>query len=331
MEKKMNIRVFILFAVSILSFSCSGRKMYGEENPGFEILRFDKDLYQYLTNNEPDSDLKKYAGFLDVFGERVINIGKSDSLDFSGRLKKYFSEPTLMGLYNDELKVMNDISLFNSELSQGFHVFSEHFPLVKHPQVYMHVSGLNQNVIVTDEILSLSADKYLGSDYPLYQEFFYDYQRQLMSPDRIVPDYLLGFMMANFPFKGNEDILLDRILYEGKLRYLLSRLLPDRQIWEYVAYNKEQYMWCSNNQSQIWKTILENQHLFTANYLTTAQYLKEAPHTAFLPVESPGRAGIWLGYQIIIAYMKQNPNTSLQQLMEITDYRELLKQSKYKP
>jgi hypothetical protein len=328
----MKIRIIVLLLAGIGCMSCSGRKMYGEEKKTeVEILRFDKDLYQYLTDSENDSVFSKYVEFLTIFGENVVFVNKSDSTGLDEKLRNYFSDTVLMRIYKDEQCILNDISGINSELSQGLNRFFEYFPQIKRPKVYLHVSGFNQNVIVTDDILSLSADKYLGSDYPLYQSFFYDYQRQLMSPDRIVPDYLLGFMMANFPFQGNEDVLLDRILYEGKLRYFLSKLLPDRQIWEYVAYSKEQYLWCSNNQSKIWGAILENQHLFAANYLTTTQYLKDSPHTAFLPLESPGRAGIWLGYQIIIAYMKQNPDTSLQQLVEMIDYPMLLKQSKYKP
>ena len=269
--------------------------------------------------------------FLDVFGAGVLDIGKSDSTGFYSRLKGYFSDSTLMGIYRDEQEKFADITEINEELSKGLHDFLHQFPQIKPPKVYMHVSGFNQNVVVTDDILSISADKYLGADYPVYQDFFNDYQRQLMSSDRIVPDYLLGFMMANLPFKGDEDVLLDRMLYEGKLRYMLSQLLPNRQVWEYTGYDREQYEWCTQHQSLIWKTILENHHLFTADYLTTNQYLKEAPHTAALPVESPGRAGVWLGCQIVSAYMKQKPHTSWQELMENTDYQEILKQSKYKP
>ncbi|GHT54409.1 gliding motility lipoprotein GldB [Bacteroidia bacterium] len=328
---KQSIRIFILVVSCIFSAGCSGKKAYGEEIPDFKIIRIDTELYNYLSKNEPDSVLKADTGFWNVLGEKVIGIGRSDSTGFYERLKKYFSEPTLMGLYRDEQKQFADIQTLTSEVSSGLDVFLKEFPAIKRPQVYLHVSGLNQNVIVTNEILSLSADKYLGADYPLYQQFFYDYQRQLMTPDRMAPDYLLGFMMANLPFKGKDDVLLDRMLYEGKLRYILSMLLTDRQAWEYVGYNEAQYAWCSNNQKQIWKTILENQHLFTGNYMTTAQYLKEAPHTSFLPVESPGRVGVWLGYQIIVSYMKQNPDTGFQELMDLTGYQDLLKQSKYKP
>jgi hypothetical protein len=305
--------------------------MYSESNSDLQIIRMDEYLYHYLTQNESEKIPDEYESFLNEYGEKVIYIGRSDSLDFQERLHSFFSDSALMALYGDEQSAFSDISEINAELSQGMEILLSNFPQLKQPKIYMHVSGLNQNVIVTDEILSLSADKYLGANYPLYQDFFYEYQRQLMSRDRIVPDYLLGFMMANLPFEGNDEVLLDRMLYEGKLRYLLSQFIPDREVWEYVGYNKEQYTWCVTYQSKIWKSILENQHLFHPDYVTTSQYLNEAPYTASLPVESPGRAGIWLGYQIIVSYMKNYPKTGMQELMNRTDYKELLKLSKYNP
>jgi hypothetical protein len=328
---RLKIRLFFIFSVCFLFACCSGKKVCGEVNPEFQILRFDKDLYGYLVNNDSAGFIEAYKPFLDEFGKNVIYVGGVDSIGFDDRLKKYFSEPTLMGLYADEQKKFSDLTAINAELSQGLETLIRYFPTLKQPKIYMHVSGLNQNVIVTDDFLSLSADKYLGADYPLYSDFFYEYQQQLMSPDRIVPDYLLGFIMANFPFQGNEDVLLDRILYEGKLRYILSLLIPDRQTWEYVGYNEQQYSWCKENEAGIWKFLLENKHLFTPDYLTTNQYLKVSPHTAFLPAESPGRVGEWLGFQIINAYMKHNPDTSLPELIAKVDYQELLKLSKYKP
>jgi hypothetical protein len=325
------MKIVSLFVLGILIFACSGKKAYGESNSEEQIIRFDKDLYQYLVQNVNEEALDRYKPFLDEYGEKVIYIGKPDSADFYQRLKAFFSEPALMELYRDEQTKLADINSVCEELAGGMKILLAEFPSLKQPKIYMHVSGLNQNVIVTDDILSLSADKYLGADYPFYQDYFYEYQRQLMSPDRIVPDYLLGFMMANFPFEGNEKVLLDRMLYEGKLRYILSRLLPRRKTWEYVGYTQEQYSWCMDRQSKIWQILLENQHLFQPNYIVTSQYLKEAPYTPSLPTESPGRVGIWLGYRIIHSYMENHPQVSLQALVKMTDYRKLLKQSKYKP
>ena len=325
------VRIYPLFLVCFLLFGCSEKKAYGEVNPELQIVRFDTELYQYLTNNELDDVLDVHKPFLDEFGKKVVYVGGVDSAGFYDRLKNYFSEPTLMSLYKDEQEIFKDLTEINRELSFGIEALIQSFPSLKQPKLYLHVSGLNQNVIVTEEVLSLSADKYLGSDYPVYQRFFHEYQRQLMSPDRIVPDYLLGFLIANFPFEGNESVLLDRILYEGKLRYIISLLMPNREVWEYVGYNQAQYVWCKDNEARIWKLILENKHLFPSDYRTTELYIREAPHTSFLPTESPGRVGVWLGFQIINSYMKNHPNSSIQELIDMIDYQELLKQSKYKP
>ncbi|MDR0428268.1 MAG: gliding motility protein GldB [Dysgonamonadaceae bacterium] len=326
-----NIRFCCLILFSVLTFSCSGNKTPNADDSAFKIIRFDNELYRYLNDKKNNSFLSEHFLFLNEYGEKIIHTGRPDSLGFETRLNNFFSEPTLMSLYKDEQEKFADITEINIELSQSLALFFDHFPEIKKPQVYMHVSGLQQNVIVTDDILSLSVDKYMGMDYPLYQKFFYDYQRRLMTPERIVPDYLLGFMMANFPFQGNNDILLDRMIYEGKLRYILSRLLSKRNYWEYVGYNPEQYEWCRENGSRIWKYILENQHLFTPDYKTTIQYLREAPYTSLLPSESPGQVGVWMGFQIVASYMKHFPDTSLNHLMTLTDYQDFLKKSKYKP
>ena len=327
----MNFKYFVLIFGFACFLNCSERKVYGEENPEFYIQRFDVDFYRYLTHNELDATLNIYKQFLPVFGDDILGIGLPEEPHFFSKLKEYFSHPAIMDLYKVQQSEFQDISLINKELSEGLDAFLQEFPSISKPRVYMHVSGWEQKVVVTDDVLSLSADFYLGADYPRYQDYFYDYQLKNMNADRIVPDYLLGFMMANLPFSGNQEVLLDRILYEGKLVYILSRLLPDRQIWEYIGYTKEEYLWCSNNQERIWGLILENQHLFTPNALITSQYLKDAPHTAFLPNESPGKVGVWVGYQIIIAFMKHHPDVTLKELVDLTDYQKILKESRYKP
>ncbi|MDR0543439.1 MAG: gliding motility protein GldB [Dysgonamonadaceae bacterium] len=327
----MYLRLFTCWICGFLLLSCSPKKAGSESGPDRKTIRFDRVLYQYLIRNEPDEVLTEYRDFLDEYGEKVIGIGRSDSAGFYDRLKKYFSEPTLMQLYGDEQACLADIPAVDAELSSGMETLLKHFPNLRRPKIYMHVSGWGQNVIVTDDILSLSADKYLGADYPLYPEFFYEYQRQGMSPDRIVPDYLLGFLMANFPFQGNEDVLLDRMIYEGKLRYILSQLLPGRKIREFTGYTQEQYDWCNHHRGRIWQSILENRRLFLPDYPTTSAYLNEAPSTSTLPADSPGRTGIWLGFQIVASYMKHYPATDWQALMDRTDYVDFLKEARFNP
>ncbi len=325
-------KLLFLFLLCFTDFSCVGGKALGEENPDLNVKRFDVDFYRYLSKQTTEDTLStEYKTFLDIYGEQIIRVGASDSTGFYERLNKFFSEPTLMSLYKSEQEKFPDFDFVNKELNPALTMLLKEFPGLKQPQVYVHVSGLNQNIIVTDEVLSLSADKYLGADAPIYQDFFYDYQRQNMTPERITPDYLLGFMMGNFPFEGNPDVLLDRMLYEGKFCYLLSRLLPERNPWEYVAYTKEQYTWCSDNEADIWRNILKKDHLYTPDYMVVTQYINDAPYTASISSDSPGRLGVWVGFQIISAYMKKHPETTLLDLMKRTDAKEMLKDAKYKP
>ena len=47
--------------------------------------------------------------------------------------------------------------------------------------------------------------------------------------------------------------------------------------------------------------------------------------------DSPGRTGVWIGWQIVQAYMNTNPGTSLKELMENDDYLGILNNSGYQP
>ncbi|MDR1371464.1 MAG: LysM peptidoglycan-binding domain-containing protein [Dysgonamonadaceae bacterium] len=302
------------------------------ENQKLNIIRFDVDLYRYLNKQLSEEALStSYRDFLEIYGQQVVGTGKPNSMDFYRRFNDFFSEPTLMLLYEEEQLQFNNLDFINKELDPALNTLFKEFPRLKRPSVYAHISGLNQNVVVTDDILSISLDKYMGADYPLYKNHFHNYQLRDMAPERIVPDYLLGFLMANFPFQGRNDILLERIIYEGKLRYILTHLLPNRTHRECMGYTEEQDSWCNTNRSRIWKAILRNGHLYTPDYITTAKYINSTPYTAPISTESPGKLGVWVGFQIVDSYMKNYPETTLSELMNLADPMRLLKDSKYKP
>jgi hypothetical protein len=326
---KNGICLFCLLGAFVAS--CSGKKAHSEETPSFAVVRADRMIFDFVVGNQSDSTLMPLDGFLDLLGENIIHIGRTDSADFGNRLRRFYTEPTLLQLYRDEQAQFADIETFSRDVERGLDALIAEFPALVRPTVLIHVSGLNQSVVVTDSLLSLSADKYLGANYPLYVQYLPDYQRQNMRPDMMAPDCLLGFLMANLKFVGNPDMLLDKMLYEGKLRYILSRLLPGRQLWDYVGYSREQYLWCADNEKRIWTLMQENRHLTTPDYMTAIQYLQDAPHTAFLPAAAPGRVGIWLGYRIVSDFMSQHPNTRLSQLMDMTDSEKFLAEAKYKP
>lgn len=329
----MNFRLSFIIVLLVICSSCKGQgnNSYASANP-VHIKRFDKALYQLLQTNDTTlvNDFQQtYYDMLEVTGKGILNIQSIEQPGFLGKLFRYYSEPTLKGLYKDAITQYDTIDDIEQQLGSGFAFLKDHLPSLPIPEVYMHVSGFNQNVLVAENLLSVSIDKYLGKEYPLYKDFFYEYQLAKMHRSHIVPDYLAGWLMSEYVFSGKENVLLDRMVYQGKIKYLVSEAVPGMEPYELMGYTKEQYEWCKENEGAIWKSIIENKHLYTPDHLTTNMYFEDMPHPAFAE-GSPGNIGAWIGWQIVDKYMRESKALP-ESLMQQTNAQEILTASKYKP
>ncbi|MDR3142841.1 MAG: gliding motility protein GldB [Tannerellaceae bacterium] len=330
----MHSGIYLVILLLLPCVSCGGQ----ENNPfadaaPVQIHRFDKALFQLI---EADDDstlqnrlLQEYYGMLDVTGKGVLNMQSPEAPGFFDRLVNYYSEPALKGLYRDAITAYDSISDIEKQLGAGFAYLQAHFPAMETPAVYMHVSGLNQNVLAAENLLSLSIDKYMGKTYPLYLNFFYDYQLEDMQRSHIVPDYLSGWLLSEYPFTGKENVLLERMVYEGKIRYLVSHALPGATPCELMGYSEKDYEWCTTHEKAVWKAIVERKHLYTPDHITANKYFEDMPST-FLSLDAPGKLGVWIGWQIVTGYMKET-HTTPEELMKQTNAQEILTASKYKP
>jgi hypothetical protein len=61
------------------------------------------------------------------------------------------------------------------------------------------------------------------------------------------------------------------------------------------------------------------------------KYIDEAPFTATVSQESPGRLGVWLGWQIVQSYMDKHPEVTLRALMLDNNYKQIFDKSGYQP
>ena len=295
------------------------------------IERFDRALLEMIESGDTALGKKlldAYPYELEIVGKGVLNMQSPAQPGFFERLIRYYSEPTLKRLYEEAVAKYADVSDIETQLSQAFAFLKANFPEMQIPAVYMHVSGFNQNVLVGDSLLSLSIDKYMGKDFPLYQAFFPNYQRIKMQRTRVAADYLAGWLMSEYPFEGNESVLLDRMLYEGKIKYIVSLALPELSPAQLMGYTEAEQAWCEAHEKTLWSTIIERKHLYTPDRLTTEKYLRDTPCT-FLSDETPGNVGTWIGWRIISSYM-QAVKPTLPALMKQTNAQELLGMAKYR-
>jgi hypothetical protein len=327
----MHTKLILIVALALACEGCRGQASV--ETEAIRIERFDKALLRLVEAGDDvgiqGEMLCDFTEMLDVVAKGVFNMQSTEAEGFFDRLVNYYSEPNLLRLYREAVAAYDSVGDVEQQLAHAFARLKECLPAMPVPHVYMHVSGFRQNVLTADNLLSISIDRYMGVDYPLYRDFFHPYQREKMLRERVAPDMLTGWLMSEYPFDGREAVLLDRIIYEGKIRYLVARALPDAPQRLLMGYTERDLEWCRANEPELWKTIIKRRHLYTPDLLTTEKYLDDAPAT-FLADNAPGALGVWIGWQIVRRYADVT-NSSPEDLMRNTDAQDILTKSRYKP
>ena len=206
----MVTKLIMACILSATLLSCNGQNTntinYATVEP-LHINRFDKDLFRLIdtedTTLQPEL-IKQYPEMLDIIGKGILNLQTIETPGFFEKMRNYYSEPTLKGLYRDAITQYASVEDIEKSLGYGFAYLKENFPSMQIPAIYMHVSGFNQNVLVGDSLLSLSIDKYMGKDYPLYQDFFYDSQKLKMQRGLVV-GLSGGVAHVRISFRGKRE------------------------------------------------------------------------------------------------------------------------------
>lgn len=338
MMKTRNSYILLLL-IGLLFASC--RMSTGEpvkdpiEEEGISVVRYDKLLDEYVRFNSFSALQKmniEYRRPTKLLIEDVLAIGQVNDDNILRKLRAYYSDTTLLRLMDDVQARYPDLQEVEKDLTKGFRELQKEVPGLLVPTVYSQISALNESVIVTDSLLGISLDKYMGEDYPLYKRFYYAYQRRTMRPDRIVPDCFIFFLMSEYPFPMEHGrTLLDVMLHYGKINYVVKQILDYSSSEEVLGYSPEEKQWCHDHRKDVWEFIARNNHLAATDPMVVRQYTKPAPSKIFFGEDAPSLVGTWLGTQIIESYMKRHKGMGLQQLLEMTDYKEMFAQAKFKP
>ncbi len=282
------------------------------------INRYEVDFYKSNTGNLPLLKHKYPYLFPRSF---------SDSLAISK-----MSNKEEIDLFNETQKIYNDISDLELQLSSLFKHIKYYNPKFKSPNISTMISNIDYDsrVIYADSILLISLDVFLGKEHKFYSDYP-KYIRENNTKENIIVD-IANSISENqiLPIKSRSFI--GKMVYEGKKMYLLDLYLPTISDKLKIGYLEPKLDWAVANEEDIWKYFIERKLLFSTDTKLNKRFLDNAPFSKFYlenDNQSPGRIGIWLGWQIVRSYM-QNNDVSLQQLLKINDL-DLYKKSKYKP
>lgn len=299
------------------------------------ITPFYEDLFSFPTDSLEEylSALeKKYGDYFIKYCTGVIGTGHPTEKGFIENMRTFLSYEPNQEVLDSVRIVFGESEWLKDELEAGFKYHKYYFPESIVPNVYLHISGFNQSVVVDSTWLSVSVEKYLGSDCIFYEWLGIPvYLRRGMIPEKVAPDIFKAMAMSDYPYDVSTDHLLNQMVYQGQILYYVHQMKPFLEDTLLFNYSQEQLRWVRKNESYMWASMVEKKHLFSTDRMIIQRYVGESPFTYFFGQDSPGQTGYYLGYQIVQSFMKRHPEVALSDLMMMKDGQELFTQSRYRP
>lgn len=332
--KQMHKLLIPILIVSNL-FSCnseSNNPDVSDINIKLTIKRFDQDLFKLKKDPDLAKFKMEYKEFLSLYSNKVIGLGDINTPDYMDYLNQFLYDSIISEVSQQVFVVYPDMVEKEVELTKAFKYLKYYFPNFRIPQIYTQISGFNQSIVIAKDIIGISLDKYLGEKCEFYSHLRIPmYARKNMIPKRITQDVILAYGLTEFSFCPKNDNLISNMIYQGKIRYFVEKLMPDLPTADLMKYTDEELDWCEENNELIWGYIIEQKHLFNTEYRTIIKYINDGPFTPGMPEESPSRTGIWMGLQIVKEFMKKNEDYTLEKLMKENDYGMILRASAFQP
>jgi hypothetical protein len=253
----------------------------------------------------------------------------SDSV-FINKLFRHFVHPSFDTLLLETKKVFGNGQSLKDEFRIAFANIKYYYPAFTIPRVETVITGLESDLFVSDTLVIVGLDYYLGKKAK-YRPNMYDYMLRRYEKNFIVPSALLLYGIDskyNYVNLSDRTVLADMIAY-GKAYYFAKQMLPCSPDSTFIGYTSKEIEGAKANQDMIWKRLVDDEALFSTSQQMKQRFIAERPKTYEVGNECPGRIGTWVGWQIVNEYMKQNPQVILPELMKMTDAQRIFKGSKY--
>lgn len=315
------------FILILLLFSLLGCKKDNPEdnaideiNVALQVERFDQILYGGKPDDLPNIRANYPAFFVKDVPDSVYIQKITDSL---------YRE-----LFEEVQKTFPDLQSYKSGIEKILQRSKFYFPNYKTPNKLVSLISemdYQNKVIYTDSLLVLSLDLYLGENHKYYVGEFYDYQRKLFTENQILPD-VADALVRKMVRKSKETTFVEQMVAEGKIQYIKQKLLPEIPEHLIIGYSEKEFNWCLSNEMYMWQYFVDSNLLFETGQKNAHRFISPAPFSKFyleIDPQSPGRVGVWLGWQIVKSYMNKNKAT-LEELLN-TEPKQIYENAKYKP
>ena len=341
-NKIKQIYLFLLTAIVLCGCRNGNKVDVSNIQVNVKIERFDREFDEMKTK-----PMARQAAYLhNKYGEFYHNfivlllqnndINTNDTAYFS-LLRKVFADKDYNPLKHDVDSVYPNLDKPTEELTDAFKHIKYYFPDQQLPRLYAYFSGFEAQTVIGNDYFGIGLDQFLGGNsrfYPSLSQQYPHYLSRAFNPENICPRVVEGLARENIcPENDSDKTLLSKMIYSGKIMYLMDKLLPDASDTLKIGYSGAQLKWCQQFEPKIWGYFLEENLLYETDDLKINKYIGESPFTPGLGDDnkSAPKLGVWLGWQIVRKYMEKHPDITLPELIKENDAQKILNEAKYRP
>ena len=302
-----------------------------------KVRRFDQDLFALDTANLEtgmEQLAQKYPVMLPLFAVNIIHDQTNPDETPAEAVGGFLRSAQVRAVYDTVQQVYGDLRWLERDLTQMFKYYQYYFPKKPVPEVVAMVSEFATDAFTAgDSLCGIGLDMFLGENYPAY------FASPSTEPAYIRRQFQKGYMTVRLAKALAQNIadappgerLLDQMLHNGKMLYIVDCLLPKVPDSLKMGYTREQMEGSIANEQAVWARLLEQNLLYSTDAKKLRKLVSPSPNAPVVFQEAPGEIGNWVGWQIVKTYMKRHPQTTMDELLNFRDAQKFLEESKYKP
>ena len=221
-----------MLAMTMLCVACDFKLKPSEEEEHasrVEVQRYDRLESRYLTTGDysalqqMNTDYPKETRMLI---EDMMKLGQVNDPEINSKFLRFFQDTLLQTIILDVESEFANMKDINDDLDKAVSRLGKLIPDIKIPTFYTQIGALNQSIVVGEQTVGISLDKYLGEDYQAYARYYSAEQRRSMSRRFIVPDAISFYLLSLYPIKNAEDATPEeRHIHMGRVMWVTNKAL----------------------------------------------------------------------------------------------------------
>ena len=158
--------------------------------------------------------------------EDMMKLGQVNDPEINSKFLRFFQDTLLQTIIMDAETEFANMKDINRDLDKAVAQLEKLLPGIKIPTFYAQISALNQSIVVGEQTVGISLDKYLGENYQPYLRFYSAEQRRSMARRFVVPDAISFYLLSLYPLNNYEEATQEeRDLHMGRVMWVTNKVL----------------------------------------------------------------------------------------------------------